>query len=242
MNRDRDALLPCPFCQGAAGVVERENPMSKWRWSVDCTSTQCGMSGPVTANKPDAIAAWNVRALPVGSGAEEACAVREAYREGWYVNAAVEDQPAEYLAGCEDVDWRESKAALSPRSADGLLRLPAKDGAAAPPQAPVAGSEDSADGWRTLETAAYETLAMGDRWLDPVLVRLADGTVTLARMSADEWLVPQGNGTFADLCAEPVAWRPISEATTTAPASKTGASRASEGREQASSSKPREES
>ena len=63
MNRDREALLPCPFCQGAAEVIERENPMSKWRWSVDCASSQCGMSGPVTASKPDAISAWNVRAL-----------------------------------------------------------------------------------------------------------------------------------------------------------------------------------
>lgn len=36
------------------------------------------------------------------------------------------------------------EAALSPRSADGLGSLAAKDGAAAPPQAPVAGSEDSA--------------------------------------------------------------------------------------------------
>lgn len=35
-------------------------------------------------------------------------------------------------------------AALSPRSADGQEWLAAKDGAAAPPQAPVAGSEDSA--------------------------------------------------------------------------------------------------
>ena len=34
--------------------------------------------------------------------------------------------------------------ALPVRSADGLCSLAAKDGAAAPPQAPVAGSEDSA--------------------------------------------------------------------------------------------------
>ena len=97
MNRDREALLPCPFCQGAAEVIERENPMSKWRWSVDCASSQCGMSGPVTASKPDAISAWNVRAL-------------------------------------------------SPTTLGGGLqgRLAAKDGAAAPPQAPVAGSEPSA--------------------------------------------------------------------------------------------------
>jgi hypothetical protein len=35
---------------------------------------------------------------------------RAAFRAGWYVNAATEDQSAEYLAECEDADWREYQA------------------------------------------------------------------------------------------------------------------------------------
>jgi hypothetical protein len=39
---------------------------------------------------------------------------REAFRAGWYINAAVDDQPADYLKGCEEVDWSEyAEAALA---------------------------------------------------------------------------------------------------------------------------------
>jgi len=46
-------------------------------------------------------------------------AVREAYREGWFVNAIPPDEHeagAEYVHGCEEVDWQASAAirALSP--------------------------------------------------------------------------------------------------------------------------------
>ena len=58
---DEDELLPCPFCGEAGELVERSNPMSKWRHSVDCAGTTCGASGPVEATKTDAIAAWNTR-------------------------------------------------------------------------------------------------------------------------------------------------------------------------------------
>jgi hypothetical protein len=49
--------------------------------------------------------------------------VRSAYREGWYVNAAVDDQPAEYLAECEEVDWQMSRAraAIEPPSDVGVI-------------------------------------------------------------------------------------------------------------------------
>ena len=57
-------LLPCPFCDNAARAVERDNPMSKWRWSVDCVSATCGMSGPVEATKSEAVEAWNRRVYP----------------------------------------------------------------------------------------------------------------------------------------------------------------------------------
>lgn len=57
-------LLPCPFCGSAAKAVERNNPMSKWRWSVDCASTTCGVSGPVEATKFEAVEAWNRHSAP----------------------------------------------------------------------------------------------------------------------------------------------------------------------------------
>lgn len=55
-------MKPCPFCSAPAKAIERSNPMSKWRWSVDCTSTTCGMSGPVEDSKQRAVQAWNRRA------------------------------------------------------------------------------------------------------------------------------------------------------------------------------------
>lgn len=64
------ALKPCPFCGATAKIVERGNPMSKWRWSVDCTSTTCGMSGPVEDSELRAVTAWNARTP--ASGAVEA--------------------------------------------------------------------------------------------------------------------------------------------------------------------------
>lgn len=54
-------LKPCPFCGSEAKPMERHNPLSKWRWSVDCTSSRCAMSGPVEATQADAVTEWNSR-------------------------------------------------------------------------------------------------------------------------------------------------------------------------------------
>lgn len=70
-------LEPCPFCGGDGKLFERHNPMSKWRHSVDCTSTTCGASGPVEASKAEAIVAWNTRA---NAWAKAADRLREALR------------------------------------------------------------------------------------------------------------------------------------------------------------------
>jgi Lar family restriction alleviation protein len=67
-------LLPCPFCRGEAEALERHNPMSKWRWSVDCKSSTCGMSGPVEASRTEAIIAWNTRPSPTDADAPEGLA------------------------------------------------------------------------------------------------------------------------------------------------------------------------
>lgn len=61
-HQDSAELLPCPFCQRHALPVERHNPMSGWRWSVDCQGSTCGTSGPVESSKVEAITAWNTRA------------------------------------------------------------------------------------------------------------------------------------------------------------------------------------
>lgn len=56
-------LEACPFCGGLARHEDRHNPMSRWRHSIDCTSTVCGMSGPVAASVAEAVALWNRRAV-----------------------------------------------------------------------------------------------------------------------------------------------------------------------------------
>lgn len=55
-------LRECPFCGGPGELVERHNPMSKWKHSVDCSSPTCVANGPVEATRTDAVTAWNTRA------------------------------------------------------------------------------------------------------------------------------------------------------------------------------------
>lgn len=74
-------LKGCPFCGMQGEVAQRHNPMSKWKWSVDCADTTCGMSGPVEASPAEAIAAWNLRspATERDSAIEECAKVAEEY-------------------------------------------------------------------------------------------------------------------------------------------------------------------
>ncbi len=65
MTEGMTELASCPFCGGSGEHIERHNPMSKWRHSIDCASSTCGASGPVEASKAEAVASWNARALPV---------------------------------------------------------------------------------------------------------------------------------------------------------------------------------
>lgn len=86
-----EVLLPCPFCGCEGEVIERHNPMSKWRWSVDCGGSTCGASGPVEASKADATAAWNTRTPPPTPPSDEARA-REVLKAAIAAhNAADED-------------------------------------------------------------------------------------------------------------------------------------------------------
>lgn len=71
------ALLPCPFCGSEARHEERHNPMSRWKHSIDCRSSSCGMSGPVASSKAEAVRLWNDRAArsaakPPASGVDAA--------------------------------------------------------------------------------------------------------------------------------------------------------------------------
>lgn len=54
---EREALLPCPFCNGNPYLDQNEGYV--W-WQVVCTS--CGSSGMEHGKKSEAIAAWNRRA------------------------------------------------------------------------------------------------------------------------------------------------------------------------------------
>lgn len=101
-----EELKPCPFCGGEGNVIERINPMSKWRWSVDCTTTTCGMSGPVEANKADAIAAWNTRTTDarITSLEEENKRLREALSGALGALGALE-QDLDAGRAYGDADW-----------------------------------------------------------------------------------------------------------------------------------------
>ncbi|RWO57266.1 Lar family restriction alleviation protein [Mesorhizobium sp.] len=52
------ALMPCPFCGGKAAITDQEP------FSVECVEERCNVDGPCHADKADAIAAWNRRAVP----------------------------------------------------------------------------------------------------------------------------------------------------------------------------------
>lgn len=86
-------LKPCPFCKSPAEPIERHNPMSKWRHSIDCTS--CGMSGPVEASRADAITSWNAR--PSLEGIANPDAVPEAIEAlRWACDTLQEINPSNY--------------------------------------------------------------------------------------------------------------------------------------------------
>jgi len=68
-----------------------------------------------TLEQPSDMRAWEQLLIYCPSAA-----AREAFRAGWYINAAVDDQPADYLKGCEEVDWSEY-AKASPLSSTNQL-------------------------------------------------------------------------------------------------------------------------
>jgi len=120
-----EVLLRCPFCDRIALPVERHNPMSKWRWSVDCQSSTCGMSGPVEATKADAIAAWNTRAPIAGQaelvetllGLEQACEQLAATRTREVYFAMIESGQSEAMLSLDARRQaaRQALAAHQPR-------------------------------------------------------------------------------------------------------------------------------
>ena len=71
-----------------------------------------------TLEQPSDMRAWEQLLIYCPSAA-----AREAFRAGWYINAAVDDQPADYLKGCEEVDWSEY-AKASPLSSTNQLPPP----------------------------------------------------------------------------------------------------------------------
>jgi len=238
MSRDREAIaeilfgLKCPeLAQHFTYAAFREK------------------TGPVPGVE-SALAA--LIALPVGGGVEVDLMMAERALDRWY-----QTQPRTGPNVSRDRhDMMEAlRAALSPRSADGLCSLAAKDGAAAPPQAPVAGSEDSAADQIFADAAAHGAgfgMVGSDgtvRHLDLSAVYKPAPSLTdedLAHIAWDaydaecpKWEQPSLAGMEAAAKAVREALAALAEATT---GTATGASRAGEACEQASSSKPREES
>jgi Lar family restriction alleviation protein len=61
-NEPTSALLPCPFCGGAAKVDEVAGEMPKFWPTVRCPD--CGARVSACHTEAEAIAAWNTRATP----------------------------------------------------------------------------------------------------------------------------------------------------------------------------------
>ena len=86
IKRD-DALLPCPFCGGAASI--HKGMVAFEDYEIHCDI--CGVCSPnfgalneTLTPKSDAIAAWNTRALPaVNPAAIREAALREAADAIW---------------------------------------------------------------------------------------------------------------------------------------------------------------
>jgi len=76
-----------------------------------------------TLEQPSDMRAWEQLLIYCPSAATVTDGAREAFRAGWYINAAVDDQPADYLKGCEEVDWSEY-AKASPLSSTNQLPPP----------------------------------------------------------------------------------------------------------------------
>lgn len=89
------ALLPCPFCGGAARLVKWIRP-EKW---VDCT--ECEAEGPVADTPEGAIAAWNRRVPAYPSEQEIDAAQREQDRNGelWAILFHDTDMPPAVFHG-----------------------------------------------------------------------------------------------------------------------------------------------
>lgn len=78
IKRD-DALEPCPFCGGDKNIICRTDYDGRDAYAVSCRYPECHgaiftLGYGYFADKADAIAAWNTRALP----AVDPAAIREA--------------------------------------------------------------------------------------------------------------------------------------------------------------------
>lgn len=78
IKRD-DALLPCPFCGGKKNTICRTDYDGRDAYAVSCRYPECHgaiftLGYGYFADKAEAIAAWNTRALP----AVDPAAIREA--------------------------------------------------------------------------------------------------------------------------------------------------------------------
>lgn len=83
-------LLPCPFCGGAASVIQSRRVDTYGEWLAGCDSEQCIPQPEALADtEAEAIAAWNRRPAPI-----EAVAWREALEEFVRVGEEAKANPA----------------------------------------------------------------------------------------------------------------------------------------------------
>ena len=84
LSKRDDALLPCPFCGGDKNIICRTDYDGRDAYAVSCRYHECHgsiftLGYGYFADKAEAIAAWNTRALPtVDPAAIREAALREA--------------------------------------------------------------------------------------------------------------------------------------------------------------------
>ncbi|WP_287062654.1 Lar family restriction alleviation protein [Mesorhizobium sp.] len=70
-------LLRCPFCGGKAAITDQEP------FCVECVEERCNVDGPCHADKADAIAAWNRRAMQLVPVDASEAMIQEALKVDW---------------------------------------------------------------------------------------------------------------------------------------------------------------
>ncbi len=134
MNDANNALAPCPFCGGRANIYEHEVDLVQ-KWSVGCGDCDANMD-VCEDEKPDAVKAWNTRALRPDALSPATEVRREAIARiiGYHCASIVSGNNMPDMSGdprkrIQPARRRQFDAACE-HAADAILALPCADEAA----------------------------------------------------------------------------------------------------------------